>query len=136
MFCRNLRDGMDIPEKYCTKNGNSIDKLFEKIYEKYLKGSILHSDQGGLYTSWKYRERLKSKGIVQSMSRRGNCWYNACMEHFFGTLKVESGYDDLLKKGLLSYEKTKALIERFIDYYNNERIQKDLDWTAPNEAAA
>ena len=44
------------------------------------------------------------------MSRKGNCWDNACKEHFFGTLKAESGYDDLLKSSLLSYEETKKLI--------------------------
>ena len=70
------------------------------------------------------------------MSRKGNCWDNACMEHFFGTLKVESGYDDLLKSGLLSYEETKKLIDDFIYYYNNERIQQNLGWKTPNEIAA
>ena len=64
-----------------------------------LDGSILHSDRGALYTS--------KNGIIQSMSRKGNCWDNARMEHFFGTLKVESGYVDLLKSGLPSYEERK-----------------------------
>lgn len=59
------------------------------------------------------------------------------MEHFFGTLKVESGYDDILKSGrLLSFDETKKLIDDFIEYYNNERIQKNLGWKNPNEAAA
>lgn len=101
-----------------------------------LDGSILHSDQGVLYTSKKWRKRLKKNGIIQSMSRKGNCWDNACMEHFFGTLKVESGYDDLLKSGLLSYEETKKLIDDFIEYYNNERIQQNLGWKTPNEVVA
>ena len=97
---------------------------------------MLHSDQGVLYTSKKWRTRLEKNGVIQSMSRRGNCWDNACMEHFFGTLKVESGYDDLLKTGLLSYEETKKLIDDFIYYYNNERIQQNLGWKTPNEIAA
>lgn len=117
------------------------EALSEETLNKFfalgkLKGSILHSDQGVIYTSKKWRERLKKNGIIQSMSRRGNCWDNACMEHFFGTLKVESGYDDLLKTGLLSYEETKKLIDDFIEYYNNERIQQNLGWKTPNEAAA
>ncbi|MBQ7366301.1 MAG: hypothetical protein IJW57_03650 [Spirochaetaceae bacterium] len=58
------------------------------------------------------------------MSRKGNCWDNVCMEHFFGTLKVESDYDDLLKSGLLSYEETKKIIDGFIDYYNSDNFQK------------
>ena len=85
----------------------------------------------------KSQKRLKENGIVQSMSRKGNCWDNACMEHFFGTLKVESGYDDLLKSGkLLSYKKTKKLIDDFIEYYNNERMQQNLGWKTPSEVAA
>ena len=102
-----------------------------------LENCLLHSDQGVLYTAKNYRNRLKEKGLVQSMSRRGNCWDNACMEHFFGTLKVESGYDDLLKTGeLLSFEDTKSLIDNFIKYYNNERIQQKLGWKTPSEVTA
>ena len=102
-----------------------------------LEGALLHSDPGVLYTAKSYRKRLKKSGVVQSMSRRGNCWDNACMEHFFGTLKVESGYDDLLKSGgRLSFEGTKKLIDNFIEYYNNERVQQKLGWKAPSELAA
>lgn len=117
-----------------TLSEETLDKLFTL---GKLKGSILHSDQGVLYKSKKWRKRLKKNGITQSMSRKGNCWDNACMEHFFGTLKVESGYDDLLKTGkLLSYEDTKKLIDDFIEYYNNERIQQNLGWKTPSEVAA
>ena len=106
----------------------TLDKLFEV---SDLTGCLLHSDQGSVYTANEYRERLEKNGIIQSMSRKGNCWDNACMEHFFGTLKVESGYNDLLKTGVLSYKKTKKLIDNFINYYNNERIQKNLGWNPP-----
>ncbi len=58
------------------------------------------------------------------------------MKHFFGTLKIESGYDNLLKSGLLSYEETKKLIDDFIDYYNNECIQQNLGWKTPNQTVA
>ena len=117
------------------------EALTEETLNKFfalgnVKGSILHSDQGSLYTSKKWRNRLKKNGVIQSMSRKGNCWDNACMEHFFGTLKVESGYDDLLKSGLLSYEETKKLIDNFIYYYNNERIQQNLGWKTPSDIAA
>ena len=117
------------------------EALSEETLDKFfalgnVKGSILHSDQGVLYTSKKWRKRLKKNSVIQSMIRKGNCWDNACMEHFFGTLKIESGYDDLLKTGLLSYEETKELIDDFIEYYNNERIQQNLGWKTPNEIAA
>lgn len=114
------------------------EKLAHKTLDQLLKlgdltGTLLHSDQGSIYTAKEYRKRLKENGIRQSMSRRGNCWDNACNERFFGTLKVESGFNDLLKTGLLSYKKTEELIDNFINYYNNERIQKKLGWKTPSE---
>lgn len=125
---------------YAISNHNDDSLTDETLNELFalgnFNGTLLHSDQGVLYTSKNYRKRLKENGIIQSMSRRGNCWDNACMEHFFGTLKVESGYDDLLKTGLLSFSETKKLIDDFIKYYNNERIQQKLGWKTPNEIIA
>ena len=91
-------------------------------------GVLLHSDQGSVYTSKAYKNRLKEKIITQSMSRRANCWDNACMERFFGTLKVESGYNELIKIRTPAEQEVRALIDNFITYYNNERIQKNLGW--------
>lgn len=60
---------------------------------------MFHSDQGSHYSSEKFRNELSMKGITQSMSRRGNCWDNAPMERFFGSLKSEwvpkLGYENL-----------------------------------------
>ena len=50
---------------------------------------LLHSKQGWQYQMDKYRERLDTRGVTQSMSRKGNCLDNAAMESFFGTLKSE-----------------------------------------------
>lgn len=52
-------------------------------------GLLHHSDRGCQYTSQAYRKRLEQVGAVVSMSRKGNCWDNAAMESFFGTLKDE-----------------------------------------------
>ena len=52
-------------------------------------GLIMHSDRGSQYASERYRQRLKDCRMIQSMSRRANCWDNAAMESFFKTLKVE-----------------------------------------------
>ena len=52
-------------------------------------GLILHSDRGSQYASYEYRKALWRNGIICSMSRKGNCWDNAPMESFFGTLKTE-----------------------------------------------
>ncbi|WP_434519234.1 transposase [Pseudomonas sp. NFX1] len=50
---------------------------------------MFHSDQGCQYTSQRFQSELLGHGITQSMSRRGQCWDNAPMERFFGTLKSE-----------------------------------------------
>lgn len=113
---------------------NTLKKL--KAVAGDLSGAMMHTDQGSINTAKEFRERLEEYGMIQSMSRRGNCWDNACMEHFFGTLKVESGYDELLKTKLLSYEKTAALIEEYVKYYNYERLQEKLNWQKPYEDIA
>ena len=111
----------------------TLDRLFTL---GDLSGTILHSDQGPLYKSKEWRQRLRKNGVVQSMSRRGNCWDNACMEHFFGTLKVESGYDDIIKNRTPTEKEVRKLIDNFIEYYNNERIQKNLGWKPPVRKSA
>jgi putative transposase len=54
-------------------------------------GLLHHSDQGCTYASEDYQDILEARGIVCSMSRRGNCWDNAVMESFFSTVKSELG---------------------------------------------
>ncbi|PJO09036.1 hypothetical protein CRG49_009655 [Neisseria sp. N95_16] len=101
-----------------------LDKAFGR-----LKGQtpLLHSDQGVLYRTQAYREKLAEKGIVQSMSRKGNGWDNAPMESFFGTLKVESFYQE----GVLSVAELTKVIDDYIRYYNYERISLNLKKLSP-----
>lgn len=90
---------------------------------------LLHSDQGWHYRMQPYRAALARYGIKQSMSRRGNCFDNAAMESFFGTLKAEyfylSKFEDIeqLNIGLKSY----------IEYYNRNRIKTKLGGLSPVE---
>ena len=107
---------------------NTINSLCSKYN---ISNALIHSDQGNTYKASEYRKLLKEKGFIQSMSRVGNCWDNACMEHFFGTLKAESGYYDVNKHGLLSYQMMEELITDFIQFYNKDRIQKKLGWKSP-----
>lgn len=102
-----------------------IDKAFEKIPNN--TGIILHSDQGWQYQMKQYQMRLKEKGIVQSMSRKGNCLDNSVMENFFGLLKTEMYY----KHKFLSVEHLMKEIEEYIDYYNNRRIKCKLKGLSP-----
>lgn len=92
-----------------------------------LKGLILHSDQGWQYQHALYQRMLRDKGIVQSMSRKGNCLDNAMMESFFHTMKDELLY--LRKwKSIAEFEKE---LRRYIHYYNNERIKLRLNGKSP-----
>ncbi|CEM62863.1 Integrase core domain protein (modular protein) [Treponema phagedenis] len=103
----------------------AVDTVTHRAEKYSLEGVLLHSDQGGTYTSHAYREKLTELGMIQSMSRRGNCWDNACIENFFGTIKCESGYYDTLENGLLTYKQMEELIGKYIEFFNNERIQKN-----------
>lgn len=95
---------------------NTLNKLFKMgISEE----CILHTDQGFQYTRKQYSAQLIYNKIIQSMSRRGNCWDNAPIENFFGHFKSELIY---LVKTSDVLELTE-LIHQYINFYNNERIQ-------------
>jgi hypothetical protein len=70
---------------------------------------------------------LEDQGITQSMSRKGNCYDNAIIENFFGTIKSEMCY---LKK-YISIDELKNDIKEYIRYYNNDRIKLNLKGTGP-----
>ena len=90
-----------------------------KKKEKVTAEVQLHSDQGFQYTSQAYFNLTKSYGITPSMSRRGNPYDNALAENFFSILKTECIYRTKLK----TYEEARLLIDEYIYFYNNHRIQ-------------
>nr|WP_148466497.1 IS3 family transposase [Paenibacillus sp. GM2] len=94
-----------------------------------LRGAILHSDQGSVYTSQAYQEAVKGKGITMSMSRKGTPADNAPIESFHSTLKSETFY----LEGLTCT--TTAIVEQtvrdYIFYYNSIRIQTKLNNQSP-----
>ena len=92
------------------------------------ENTTLHSDQGCHYTAIAYQKLLKDLNIIQSMSRRGNCWDNAPQESFFGHMK-----DELHLKECLDFEEVKQEIDDYMDYYNNYRYQWDLNKMTPVE---
>ena len=92
--------------------------------------TIIHSDQGSHYTSHRFIEITQDKGLRQSMSRRGNCWDNAPQESFYGRMKDH--IKDRLKE-CETYEEVVALIDDYMDYYNNEKYQWELAKLSPNE---
>ncbi len=110
---------------------DTVNQLIEKHGDSLKTNeTIIHSDQGCQYTSYDFQSLLKNKELRQSMSRRGNCWDNAPQESFFGHAKDEIGAK---VKSCESFEKLQALIDDYMDYYNNDRYQWDLAKLSPNE---
>lgn len=94
------------------------------------KGLIWHTDQGSQYASDSHREIIDDHGIVQSMSRRGNCWDNAVAESFFHTLKTELTHHYNFK----TREEAKNKIFEYIEiYYNRKRMHSANDYMSPVE---
>ena len=93
-------------------------------------GLVHHSDRGAQYASAEYAEALQRAGIVQSMSRKGNCWDNAVAESFFGTLEQELGG----RARWASVAQARVEVGRWIqDFYNDERLHSTLGFRSPVE---
>jgi putative transposase len=90
-------------------------------------GLIFHSDRGSQYTSKRFRRLLKKSGIRASMSGKGACWDNAVVERIFGSLKHEW----LLKVIHLTRESMKIDVQKYICYYNHERLHTKLGDVTP-----
>jgi transposase InsO family protein len=96
-------------------------------------GLTHHSDRGSQYAAGDYRDILRAAAVTQSMSRKANCWDNAPMESFFGTLKTELVHQreypdrDAARRDLFAY------IE---GYYNRQRIHSAIGYITPEQAEA
>ena len=108
----------------------TVNKMVEKHGVSLTTETIIHSDQGCHYTSCSFIQLVKDKGLRQSMSRRGNCWDNAPQESFFGRMKDHIGEK---LKDCTKYCEVLAIIDDWMDYYNNDRYQWELAKLSPNE---
>jgi putative transposase len=88
---------------------------------------LIHSDQGWHYRIPRYQKIIKDNHIIQSMSRKGNCYDNSVMENFFGILKSEFLYLQEFE----SIDHFKHELEEYIHYYNNLRIKSRLQRKSP-----
>jgi transposase InsO family protein len=106
-----------------------VANMLEKAVARLAPGQapLLHSDQGWQYRQANYRHRLAQRGLQQSMSRKGNCYDNAVMERFFGTLKSEFFYLERFD----TVEQLEAGLDEYIHYYNHERISLKLNGLSP-----
>jgi transposase InsO family protein len=94
-------------------------------------GLIFHSDRGGQYWGNEFRQLLQSHGVVQSMSRPGNCWDNAVAESFFATLKAEEAADPYSSREQAS----QSLATYIHGFYNPARLHSALGYQSPNAYA-
>ena len=90
-------------------------------------GVIFHSDRGSQYASKDYRDVLTEYGITASMSRRGNCWDNACSETLFGSLKVERLHGQRFKTRRQAMDEVIA----WMLWYNRTRLHSTLAYVSP-----
>lgn len=104
----------------------TVKKLIKNHKKLLSKDVFIHSDQGVHYTSPKFQKLLKKYKIGQSMSRRGNCWDNTPQESFWGHIK-----DEIELKSCKTFYELEAIINDYMDYYNNYRYQWGLKKLAP-----
>lgn len=93
------------------------------------EGCILHSDQGSVYTSYDYQKAVKEKRITMSMSRKGTPADNSPIETFHSSLKSETFYLDGINRTTNAH--VIQIVENYIKYYNNIRIQTKLNSQSP-----
>lgn len=108
----------------------TVNKLVAEHGISLQTKTVIHSDQGCHYTSRSFISIIYDKKLRQSMSRRGCCWDNAPQESFFGHMK------DHVKTELAecaNFTEMSLVIDRYMDYYNNQRYQWQLAKLAPNE---
>jgi transposase InsO family protein len=98
--------------------------------QKPSEGLIHHSDQGRQYASHAYRALLAQHGMIPSMSRRGNCYDNAYMESFFGTLKTELVHGEKYRTRL---EARLSIFEYVEVFYNRQRRHSALGYRSPEQ---
>lgn len=100
---------------------------------KFPKGVIVHSDRGSQYASTAFRKIIAEKQLIQSMSRKGDCWDNACAESFFHSLKVEL----IMGEPLQNREKTREAIFEYIEVdYNRTRRHSANGFMSPERYEA
>jgi len=98
-----------------------------------LAGLLHHSDRGSQYAATSYQQLLAARGVTASMSRKGNCWDNACIESFSGTLKRELVYH---RHYATRDDATQDIFEYIEVFYNRQRRHSTLGYHSPDEFEA
>jgi putative transposase len=108
-----------------------VQALLTAVWKRRPKNEvIIHSDQGAQYGSDDWIKFCKSNGLKRSMSRRGNCYDNAAMESFFGSLKKER----IRRKKYRTGDEARSDVFDYIEaFYNRNRRHKHLGGVSPVE---
>lgn len=106
---------------------DALDMAYKR--QKPAPGLIHHSDRGSQYASTEYRERLDAYEMIGSMSRKGDCYDNACIESFHSILKKELVYLTTYKTRQQAYQDISSYIE--LDY-NRIRIHSAIGYSTPH----
>ena len=115
-------------------SGNGEEERVERALDQALArrrpqaGLLHHSDRGSQYTSKAYQACLEQAGIQSSMSRKGNCWDNAAMESFFGTVKDECVGSTIYA----SHDEARLELFTYMEvYYNRIRRHSTIGYVSP-----
>lgn len=94
------------------------------------KGLIYHTDRGSQYASYEHKNLLNKYGIIQSMSKKGDCWDNAVAESFFHSLKTELVHHE---KFLTRKEANEKIFEYIEIFYNRQRLHSSNNYMSPSD---
>ena len=108
-----------------------VNRMLLSLPPEALKDALLHSDQGSLYWANDWVRLCERLHIVRSMSRKGNCWDNAPSENFFSVMKADLGLTKSGYKTPLPAREVERLVIDYISWYNNGKIQKNLNYMSP-----
>lgn len=116
------------------RNDNPLvfDTFDKAVEENPYAHPLFHSDRGFQYTNRTFHQKLEQAGMAQSMSRVAKCIDNGPMEGFWGILKRERYYG----RRFTDQDSLVKMIEEYIDYYNNKRLQRNLGILTPMEKHA
>lgn len=113
---------------FFVSNSNDVNLIKESYKNlKTEKDAIVNTDQGAVYFSYEYVELAETMGFTRSMSHRGHCWENCPIENWFMQLKHEW----LCQFSKLTRKQAAEEIKKYVHWYNNERIQKNLGYLSP-----